>query len=353
MSFPREGLMRNHSEFDSKGARFFRMVIVAATALIVVPFALTLWWISLISFTYYGYEGPVYPISPLRWLIAVCVPLYMSIDALNRKKLDRAGAVLAFVIGVVMTLSSYSHFLSMAAFFYSGSKLTRFRARRKQELEEDYKEGGQRTWIQVFANGGLPALYAAHFILDTGFQDRPLDFSHYYNSTFIALGVMSGIACCSGDTWASEVGSVVGMEKPFLITTWERVPRGTNGGVSLVGTLMSFAGGLVVGLGYLVGIFLTFSQEMLRDSPPQWPVVLFGGVAGLVGSLFDSLLGAWFQYSGYCTRQCKVVHQASPTTKHISGVALFDNEGINLLSCLLTVLVMPHICFSYWPRISY
>lgn len=73
---------------------------------------------------------------------------------------------------------------------------------------------------------------------------------------------------------------------------------GTNGGISLVGTLMSFAGGLVVGLGYLLGIFMTFSQDMLHNSPPQWPVVLFGGVAGLLGSLFDSLLGAWFQYSG-------------------------------------------------------
>eukprot|EP00057_Strongylocentrotus_purpuratus_P032372 XP_787408.4 PREDICTED: transmembrane protein 19 [Strongylocentrotus purpuratus] len=344
--------MLNSCDFDRKKAFFVKMVIVAASALVVIPFALTLWLISLLSFTYYGFDGPFYPISPLRWLIAVCLPLYMSMDAIHKKKLDPLGAILAFVMGVIMTLSSYSHFLCLVAFFYTGSKLTRFRASRKEELEEDYKEGGQRTWVQVFTNGGIPALYAAHFILETGFQDHPLDFSNYYNTTYIALGVMSGIACCSGDTWASEVGSVVGTQSPRLITTLEKVPRGTNGGISLVGTLMSFAGGLVVGLGYLLGIFMTFSQDMLHNSPPQWPVVLFGGVAGLLGSLFDSLLGAWFQYSAYCTRQHKVVHQASPTTEHISGIALFDNEGINLLSCLLTVLIMPHICFTYWPQIS-
>ena len=90
----------------------------------------------------------------------------------------------------------------------------------------DIVTGGQRTWVQVFTNGGIPALYAAHFILETGFQDHPLDFSNYYNTTYIALGVMSGIACCSGDTWASEVGSVVGTESPRLITTLEKVPRG-------------------------------------------------------------------------------------------------------------------------------
>lgn len=38
--------------------------------------------------------GPFYPISPLRWLIAVCLPLYMSMDAIHKKKLDPLGAIL-------------------------------------------------------------------------------------------------------------------------------------------------------------------------------------------------------------------------------------------------------------------
>lgn len=33
-------------------------------------------------------------------------------------------------------------------------------------------------------------------------------------------------------------------------------------------------------------------------SPPQWPVILIGGAAGLIGSLIDSVLGAVCQYSG-------------------------------------------------------
>lgn len=303
----------------------------------------------MLSYTYFGHDGSVYPISPVRWLISILIPLYISLDAIRKRKLDNAGALLAFAIGIIITLGSYSFMLSLMVFFYTGSKLTRFRATRKMELEEDYKEGGQRTWVQVFTNGGLPALYASHYIVESGFQDQPLDFSNHYNTTYIALGVMCGLACCSGDTWASEVGSVVGTGNPRLITTWQQVPRGTNGGVSVVGTLMSFAGGLFVGLGYFAGTLLTFSNEELQTAPPQWPVILFGGVAGLIGSLFDSLFGAWFQYSGYCTRQKKVVHQPSGTTEHISGVALFDNEGINLLACLLTVLTVPHLCFYYWP----
>ncbi len=72
-------------------------------------------------------------------------------------------------------------------------------------------------------------------------HQHPRDFDHLLTSTVYSLACLSALACSCGDTWASEIGSVLG-GTPRLITTWRPVPRGTNGGVTLIGTLCSLAG---------------------------------------------------------------------------------------------------------------
>lgn len=58
----------------------------------------------------------------------------------------------------------------------------------------------------------------------------------------------------------------------------------------------SLLGGSAVGVAYFLTQLITVSDLHLSD--PQWPIVVYGGVAGLVGSLLDSFLGAHMQYSG-------------------------------------------------------
>lgn len=76
------------------------------------------------------------------------------------------------------------------------------------------------------------------YLLDCGSSERPIDFTHFYRSSWLGIAVLSAFACCNGDTWASEIGSVVGTSSPILITSRKRVPRGTNGGVTFVGLLV-------------------------------------------------------------------------------------------------------------------
>lgn len=75
---------------------------------------------------------------------------------------------------------------------------------------------------------------------------------------------------------------------------------GTNGGVTLIGLVASTLGGMVVGVAYFVTQLLLVTDLHLAD--PQWPIIVYSSVAGLLGSMLDSFLGAHMQYSGRSRR---------------------------------------------------
>ena len=68
--------------------------------------------------------------------------------------------------------------------------------------------------------------------------------------------------------------------------------QGTNGGVTFVGLLSSFVGGLVIGVAYFAGVSMAAASADLTLAPNQMMVILVGGLGGLLGSIIDSILGA-------------------------------------------------------------
>ena len=162
-------------------------------------------------------------------------------------------------MGFILTLSSFSHVACLFAFLVSSTKATKFRATEKKKIEADFKEGGQRNWVQVLCNGGMATQLALLYLLDVGNAEQPIDFDKYYRSSWLSVGILGtfisclyhvnliyrfsfknmfivsnyydllgAFACCNGDTWASEIGTVIGSKDSFLITTLKRVPRGMN-----------------------------------------------------------------------------------------------------------------------------
>ena len=204
--------------------------------------------------------------------------------------------------------------------------------------------GGQRDWVQVICNGGVATVAAMYYVARAGYGERPFLPSPSTppqppHATIAAAACLAALACSCGDTWASEVGSVIG-GTPHLITTWRKVPPGTNGGVTLVGVLCSIAGGLVVGVAYFITLLLFVGCASFGDAMSQSSVVVLGGLAGLWGSLVDSILGATLQYSGYSEKASCVVHgpPSGEDVKHISGLNILDNHAVNFLSSLITAM---------------
>ncbi|XP_045448107.1 transmembrane protein 19 [Melitaea cinxia] len=310
-----------------------------------IPLSMSMWIINIIYsklvLNNEGLDEPVI-ISPARWLAACLIPIPIAVSGYRKKSINLSGALLGLVVAFLLTLSNYCFLVDLIVFFLSSSKATRFRPHLKRKIEKDFKEGGQRNWVQVLCNGGMATQLALLHLLDVGATERPIDFVHNYRASWLSVGVLGAFACCNGDTWASELGTVLSTSDPVLVTSWKKVPKGTNGGITLIGTIFSTLGGLLIGLSHYITILYFADRALLSYAPPQWPVILYGGLAGFLGSFIDSILGATLQYSGL-DKDGKIVSYSSLAVKHISGRNIMDNHSVNLLSTIIIGLLMPTI----------
>ena len=106
----------------------------------------------------------------------------------------------------------------------------------------------------------------------------------------LPIGIIAQYAAVAADTFASELG-ILSQDQPFMITApWKKVPKGTNGGVTIDGLKYSVLGsGLLT---FVAGMVLFFAKpKVLMDAKVSGLLV----VAGLVGSVIDSVLGALTQ----------------------------------------------------------
>ena len=166
-------------------------------------------------------------------------------------------------------------FASLGALFLMTWIATRQGYQRKLALGVAERREGRGAW-QVLANlavsAGASVLFGA-----TG------------NRIWLAAvaAALSEAAC---DTVASEIGQSRGTQA-FLITTWERVPAGVDGGITLIGSFTGLAAGGVIGI-------VAAGGGMIR-----WPELWIPVAAGFAGMLIDSLLGATVQRRGWVSNQ--------------------------------------------------
>ncbi|XP_071408316.1 transmembrane protein 19 isoform X1 [Pithys albifrons albifrons] len=324
---------------------YLKMMANVVILNLLICISLAFWIVSMTASTYYG---SLRPISPWRWLFSVLVPLIIATQGFKKKSLDHSGALGGLVVGFILTVANYSFFSSLFVFFVTSSKLTKWKKDIKKQIDSEYKEGGQRNWVQVFCNGGVPTELALLYMIESGPGEIPIDFSKEYTASWMCLSLLGALACSAGDTWASEIGSVMSKSKPRLITTWEQVPVGTNGAITFIGLLSSLLGGMAVGIAYFITQLIFVTD--LEISAPQWPIIVFGAAAGLLGSIVDSYLGATMQYSGFDQNTGMVVNHETKDSKHISGKPILDNNAVNLFSSVVIALVLPGMAWFFWPR---
>jgi len=176
----------------------------------------------------------------------------------NAALLDFAGLALAAVMGLIIAVFGQVSFLFLMLIFLVFSVVVTklgYEQKRDMGLYEH-----ERSWENVLANGLVPTICAV--------LSPQIGWGPYVGS----------IAAIMADKFASELG-VLGGEPTYLLTM-KKVKRGTNGAVTPFGLLMSFDGGLVIGL----------SAMFLFPNVGLWKVVAIAAI-GFVGSAIDSVVG--------------------------------------------------------------
>ncbi|KAI8570937.1 hypothetical protein RHMOL_Rhmol01G0078300 [Rhododendron molle] len=274
--------------------------------------------------------------------IAALVSSAIAVRSYRRKSLNLSGAFLGFIVMTIHIAVNYRFGAMMLVFFFTSSMLTKVGQEKKRSVDAEFKEGGQRNWIQVLSNSGIAAVLVLTVWKLTGSQDKCLDSKESRLVTALIGGMIGHYSCCNGDTWSSELG-VLSDAQPRLITTLKPVRKGTNGGVTKAGLVAATAAGSIIGLTFVIFGFFT-TRCTFDVALKQLLVIPLSALAGLGGSVIDSLLGATLQFSGFCSVRNKVVGKPGPTVKKISGLSILDNNAVNFVSILLTTVLTSVAC---------
>ncbi|KAL3756554.1 hypothetical protein ACHAWU_009948 [Discostella pseudostelligera] len=295
----------------------------------------------------------------VRTTVGMVLARRISNSGLRKRSLSKSGALSAFIVASLSLATSWRNGITLLAFYWTSSKLTRLGSKIKSKFEEGVTEGGERGAGQVLACSLIGVICACIRRIVVG-RDGPLlsgvdsvlvSPSLALLGDQLTLAYVAFFACCAGDTWASELG-ILSKSPPRLITKpWQIVKPGRNGGVSLVGLGASAAGGMLMGL--LHGVFvpggiatlLPFVPTSITDSltlaqmQREVAVLTFVGfLGGFGGSLLDSLLGATIQATYYDESAKKIVKRPGPNVRNLGGWGFLSNEIVNVVSTALSAL---------------
>lgn len=213
------------------------------------------------------------------WLVAIALNTVLAAiaAAIPKKLLTPAGLFHAWALGIIIwgTLG-WRGYLVILFYFLVGSAVTRIGMAQKEAAGIAEKRSGARGPENVWGSaltGTLCALGA--YLLETAAP----------GSAWVALLLLGYVASLStklSDTCASEVGKAYG-KHTILITTLKPVPPGTEGAVSLEGTLAGLAGSVAIALvAWAVGLI-----------PPIH--LLTCAIAAFIATNLESLIGATLQ----------------------------------------------------------
>lgn len=201
---------------------------------------------------------------------SVLVPVTFAIMAWLLRGVDITGALAGVSVAFIFYgIGGWRLFTLLLIIFAITLLATKLGGAHERAIEIRKSHG--RSASQVMSN-----LFVASVLLL---------FSKSANSIVFAGAAFAALIELAADTVSSELGEVFG-RPTYLITTWRRAESGINGGISVVGSLAGVAAAMLVGASaYKLDLFDTR--------------IWICTIAGIAGTLVDSLLGATVEARGW------------------------------------------------------
>lgn len=207
-----------------------------------------------------------FPLAGRRFLTALAITAGFAVLAWFAGGVNFSGALAGSAVAFIMAVRDLRMFLALLVVFAVTLVATRVGYARKQQLRTAEPAGG-RTAAQAMANLGIAALVVA--IAGAGWP----------------VLALAALAEAAGDTSSSEIGMAF-PGTTLLVTNFKSVPPGTDGGISLFGTIAALLGAASVAVAAVLTGLVPVSQLAM--------IIL----AGFFGTVIDSLLGAVFERRG-------------------------------------------------------
>jgi uncharacterized protein (TIGR00297 family) len=238
---------------DSRSSRISGVLALGFAAAILAVFA----WLHHAEF----------PPSGSRFLTALAITAGFALLAWFAGGVNLSGALAGSAVAFIMAVRDLRMFLALLIVFAVTLVATRVGYARKQQLRTAEPAGG-RNAAQAMANLGIAALVVA--VAGAGWP----------------VLALAALAEAAGDTSSSEIGMAF-PGKTLMITTLKPVPAGTDGGISLFGTVAALLGAASVAMAAVATGLVPLRQMTI--------IIL----AGFFGTVIDSLLGAIFERRGW------------------------------------------------------
>lgn len=200
-----------------------------------------------------------------------------ALFASKQKSLTTEGLWHSTMLGIgLWTFLGWQGWATCVSYLILGSAVTKLRMKEKEALGIAEKRGGARGPENVWGSAFTAMMCAISTYL----------FPQW--ATIFKVGYVASLATKISDTFGSEIGKGFG-KTTYLITTFKRVPRGTEGAVSLEGTLAGIAVSFVFAA---IGSFFGLIQGGILGASSIACVI-----AAFVATTIESYIGATFQDS--------------------------------------------------------